>query len=368
MYRTFHITLTLFLVLLALTGCKPDVVTEKAGQTDSVAKEVHLQHVPDTITLTAQYAVLMDMKTGDILYGKNMDARTSPASLTKMMTCILAVERGDMTEKVTLKDTCLKNSYYFENEQTWTLRRALQEMMMLSDNGTAYMIANHFSLPDTSFIDMMNIKASQIGLKNTLFMNPVGFFDTEHYTTARDMALLARYCMQDNWFRIIVATKYDDIRIEKKNPFIDTCRNTNDLLHDYPGCIGIKTGHIQKAGFCLAVAAARGDRELIAVVMKTPDRESRNADARRLLDEGFKLQPLKPGEKLPDAKGIVTPLDTTDAPAEPARTEKKEKQEEVTPPAEPEKKDTATKAETPVRTKVARSRHHHHHRHHRHRR
>lgn len=310
----------------------------------------------------------MDMNTGDILYGKNMDARTSPASLTKMMTCILAVEHGDMTEQMTLGDTCLKNSYYFENEQTWTLRRALQEMMMLSDNGTAYMIANHFSSPDTSFIDMMNIKAKQIGLKNTHFMNPVGLYDPEHYTSARDMANLARYCMKDNWFRIIVATKYDNIRIEKKNSFIDTCKNTNDLLHDYEGCIGIKTGYIQKAGYCLVAAASRGDREFIAVIMDTPDRETRNADARRLLDEGFRLQALKPGEKLPDAKGIVTPLDTTDASAEPAPVEKKEKLEIVAPPVEPEKKDTATKAETPVRSKMARSYRHRHHRHHRHRR
>ncbi|MBQ7057186.1 MAG: D-alanyl-D-alanine carboxypeptidase [Bacteroidaceae bacterium] len=367
MKRASHLLLASILVFLTVAGCKPDggnsQDTEKREQTDSLAAEVHLQHVPDTITLAAKYAVLMDMNTGDILYGKNMDARTSPASLTKMMTCILAVEHGDMTEQMTLGDTCLKNSYYFENEQTWTLRRALQEMMMLSDNGTAYMIANHFSSPDTSFIDMMNIKAKQIGLKNTHFMNPVGFYDPEHYTSARDMANLARYCMKDNWFRIIVATKYDNIRIEKKNSFIDTCKNTNDLLHDYEGCIGIKTGYIQKAGYCIVVAASRGDRTLIAVVMQTPDRETRNADARRLLDEGFKLQELKPGEKLPDAKNVVTPIDTTDSTKSPEPPQ--EKPEVVAPVAKSEKEDSIDLGKTLVKSKVPRKNRYHRHRYHR---
>ena len=357
-----------------MIGCNQS--TKKNG---AFIEEVHLQHVPDTITLSADYAILMDMNTGDILYGKNMDARTSTASLTKMMTCILAIEKGDMTEKVTLTDTCLKHSFYFEKDKTWTLRQALQEMMMISDNGTAYTVANHLSSPDTSFIDLMNLKARELGLKDTHFMNPVGFYDSAHYSTARDMAKLACYCMKDSLFRTIVATKYDSMKLGKKTPFIDTCKNTNDLLHDYDGCIGIKTGHIEKAGFCIAVAATRGNRSLIAIVMNAPDRETRNADARRLLDEGFKLQTLKPGEILPDAKGVVTPIDTVDSSTKPApskeKKEKKEKEKEkpkaTTEIDNSEDSDITDSAEKSVQSKDSkRSRHHrhHHHHHHRHRR
>jgi D-alanyl-D-alanine carboxypeptidase (penicillin-binding protein 5/6) len=238
--------------------------------------------------VTGQAALLMDPVNGQVLYEKNADERIYPASTTKILTAIIAIESGKMDEKVTipLEASLVEGSAIgLQEGERIPLGDLLYALMLNSGNDSAVAIAYHLGGSIDGFTGIMNKKAAAIGAVNTHFNNPNGLPDSSHYSTARDMALIARYAMQNPEFRDIVATKVKNI--ERNDPEAQTyLGNHNKMLWNYDGAIGIKTGYTDDAGQCLVTAAARGGRELLAVVMKS---EGANiwTDSTSLLDYGF---------------------------------------------------------------------------------
>lgn len=239
--------------------------------------------------ISADAAVVMNAGTGEVLYSKNPAKREYPASLTKMMTCILSIEKGDPYKVIAVTPREVNVESTALNAGNWIrLSDLRQQMMMISDNGAATAIADTIggSLPE--FAAMMNEKAKEIGCTGTHFVNANGMPDRSHYSTALDMAKIARYGMENKEFRRIVGTREKQIHYLRPATNF-RCENTNELLYTYRGCNGIKTGWTRAAGGCLAASADRDGTELIVVVMHSNNEDSRFSEAARLLDYGFSL-------------------------------------------------------------------------------
>lgn len=242
--------------------------------------------VPD---ITADAAVIMDAANGRFLYEKNGTKKEYPASMTKIMTCILSIEKGNPYKTVSVSSNAADVESTALNGGEWLSLGDLQnQMMMISDNGAATAIAENTAGSLPAFADMMNEKAKAIGMTGTHFVNANGMPDENHYSTAEDMARLARYAMENKNFRRIVSTKRKQIRYIRPAE-IFTCENSNELLYTYPGATGIKTGWTRAAGGCLAASAIRDNHELIVIVMHSRDTDSRFAEAAELLDYGFEM-------------------------------------------------------------------------------
>jgi D-alanyl-D-alanine carboxypeptidase len=163
----------------------------------------------------------------------------------------------------------------------------IDEMMLQSDNNAATALAQYISGDIPAFCRLMNEKAAYLGMDSTHFANPNGMPNDSTYSTARDLLVLARYCMRDSAFAAIVGTPFMDI------PLVDgrhlPCDNTNLLLRSYEGCIGVKTGYTRDAGSCLASAATRDGVTLFLVLLNSRSRSSRFTESALLLDHGFSL-------------------------------------------------------------------------------
>ena len=240
--------------------------------------------------LTARSAVVMDAATGTVIYSRDMDARRYPASTTKIMTLIVALEHGNPDDVVTVS----KNAAGMEGSTLWLepgdkvpLGELLYGMMMASGNDATIAVAEHIAGSVPAFVRMMNEKAEEIGARDTHFVNPNGLPDEKHYSTAHDLALIAAYGYRLPEFEEIVSTK------ETTFPWVkdDTrrLRNENQMLWLYEGGNGVKTGYTDAAGRCLVSGAKEKGLQLVAVVL---DSVYMWNDSIALLDYGFdQVQP-----------------------------------------------------------------------------
>lgn len=238
--------------------------------------------------LTAQAAILVNAKTGEVLYEKNADKQIYPASTTKMMTAILAIEKSKPFRIVTVSKRAAGeegSSAELRAGDRVQMQDLLYGLMLPSGNDAAVAIAEHMDGSVEKFAQRMTKKAHEIGAVHTNFTNPNGLPDQRHYTTARDLATIARYAYKNSRFRKIVKTEQRDIRIANTGRIIDLY-NTNELLGTMQGCDGIKTGTTSAAGQCLVASATRDGVSLIAVVMKVADGK-RWQEAQTLLEYGF---------------------------------------------------------------------------------
>lgn len=243
------------------------------------------------LKLTAQSAILIEASTGRVIWEKDADVRHYPASMTKMMTGILALEKLPPKADVVISPNAAATEdcpLEIVAGECLSADNIITGMLMESDNGAAVAIAEAVDGSVSQFVQRMNERAQAIGMSNTHFVNPNGLTEANHYSTARDMAKLARFAMNNKKFREIVSTKKQVIHWEVPARQQKLAENTNKLLANYNGMNGIKTGWTEAAGGCLAASARRNGVELIAIVMKTPGPDDRFADARKLLDYGFK--------------------------------------------------------------------------------
>ena len=236
--------------------------------------------------LSAEAWMLVDDSTGFIITQKNAHDKRFMASITKMMTCLLALENGNMDDTLFItKDVFLTRDSWVKPGDGYRLGDLIQEMMLVSDNNAAYAIAKHIGGDTLTFYDMMNSKAQYLGMDSTHFANPNGMPCDSNYSSASDLVRLSRYCMWDSTFAAIVGT------VEADLPLIDgrhlECYNTNQLLTSYEGCIGIKTGFTRQAGNCLASATTRDGLTLYLVLLGSRSRSSRFKESAILLDYGF---------------------------------------------------------------------------------
>ena len=239
-------------------------------------------------SLTADVWMLIDDSTGCIISEKNADEQRPMASITKMMTCLLALENGQMNDTIEItQDVYIAKDSRVKLGDRYTMRHLIDEMMLLSDNDAAYALAKHIGGDTLKFCDMMNEKAAYLGMTHTHFANPNGMPNLNNYSTASDLVRLSRYCMRDSLFAAIVGT------VEKDVPLLDgrhmPCRNTNALLKTYEGCLGIKTGFTRLAGNCLASTATRNGTTLYLVLLNSRSMSSRFTESAILLDYGFNV-------------------------------------------------------------------------------
>ena len=246
----------------------------------------------------APYAVmLVDAASGYEMYAKNKDERIEPASTTKIMTCILALESGlGMDTKVTVSEDASDargSSLDLEEDEIVELGDLLHGMMMVSGNDAAIAVAEAVSGDVAKFADLMNSKAQALGMNNTHFVNPHGMHDEEHVTTASDMAKLMQYAMKNPAFmEIIDRESYTMPQSNKQSQKVKN--NTNSIMLSgkdayYPYATGGKTGSTEQAGGCLVVSASNDDMNLICLIFKDDSSNGKNRWplAKNLFDFGF---------------------------------------------------------------------------------
>ncbi len=235
----------------------------------------------------AEAAVLMDAATGRLLYAVNPDAIMYPASTTKIMTALIALEKGKPDAVVTVSRraaSCEESSLGLKAGDRLTLRDLLYGMMIVSGNDAAEAVAEHIAGSVPAFADLMNARADKLGLINTHFANPHGLPDpNNHYSSARDLAVITATALQNPEFAKIVATPEYSVPLLNRPPIRVT--TTNRFLKTYPGATGVKTGSTQAAGDCLVAAAKRGGVQLIVVLLN--DDNGRWEDAPKLMNYGF---------------------------------------------------------------------------------
>lgn len=251
---------------------------------------------PKPPQLYAQAAILMDADTGQIIYGKNERTKMYPASLTKIMTCMLALELGKAEDIVTVseestKDVAGTTHIALRDGEELTLEQLEYAMMVESANDAANSIAIYLSGSTEMFAQIMNEKAQELGADATRFVNPSGLPDDNHYTTAYDLALITRAAMENPEFEKIVGTHRYEIPPTNKINETRAVANKNYMftLNDtYDGAYGGKTGWTQEAGHCLMTLAKRGDTTLICIVLKSDGVvDAEFADSTALFDYGF---------------------------------------------------------------------------------
>lgn len=257
----------------------------------------------DGLLLAAESAVLINAKTGQILYEKNKDKQLFPASTTKVMTALLTLENKSLDEVVTISHDASftegSRIYLLEGEQM-TIEQLLYAMLLESANDAAIALAEAVGGSVSAFAEMMNTRAAELGAKNTHFETPNGLPNEAHVTSAYDLALIAQEAMKNETFRKIVSTESYNIPPTELQPETRYLHNTNKLLVStskvyvdgvkreckYEGILGIKTGYTKAAQSCLVAGAQRDGMEVIGVILRsTPD--SQYPDMIKLLDHGF---------------------------------------------------------------------------------
>ena len=270
----------------------------------SIYGEENSKAIPsDRIDTVASSALVMDYNTGEIYWEKNMNSEMYPASTTKMMTAILAIENiSDLNTKIKISKNASgsnNSSITFRKGDEITLIDLLKAALIVSTNNAAYALGEYVAGDNIKFVEMMNNKAKEIGALNTNFENTNGL-DTNfplQKSTAADLAKIASYCLKNELFKELVSTKEAVIHINKREL---TIKNTNTLLaEDF--IKGIKTGYTDNAGFCLVVYSKKNNMELVTVVLDSSP-YGRNYDSMRLINWVYDNISIK---KIVDKKNSV---------------------------------------------------------------
>lgn len=247
---------------------------------DDIAVEVYND---EKLDINARSAIVIDYESGRILYEKYAYQKRPMASTTKIMTAIVALENGNLDDIVTVSRNAASiwgSTINLTTGEQVSFRELMYGLLMRSGNDAAIAIAEHIGGSVDSFLEMMNEKAKEIGALNSNFTSPHGLDGTGHYSTAYDMAIIARYALSNAVFNDIVKTK--TIQVGKR--FMS---NTNEMLTGYEGADGIKTGYTGKAGRCLITSATRDGRRYIAVVLFCDSRNHRALSSKKILDYAF---------------------------------------------------------------------------------
>lgn len=253
----------------------------------------------NTLIPNAKSGVLMEESTGKIIFEKNKDEKVAVASMTKMVAQILileAIEKGQIkwTDKVTASANASSmggSQIYLSTGETLTVEEMMKGISMASANDATVAMAEFLKGTEIDFVKEMNKKVKELGLKNTQFKNCTGLDEEGHYSTAYDMAVIARELLKHEYI-LKFSSKYEDyLRVNTPNKF--WLVNTNKLVRFYEGADGLKTGHTDAAKYCLAATAKKNDMRLIAIVLGEEVSKVRNSETMALLDYGFNTYGLQ---------------------------------------------------------------------------
>lgn len=237
--------------------------------------------------IDAPSAVLMDLDTGRVLFAKNPNSRLSNASTTKIMTAILLIEHCKLTDKIKASKNASETPYtslHLKPGETITAKDLLTGMLVRSANDAAVAVAEHIAKSTGKFADMMNLKARRIGCTNTHFVTPNGLYDPNHYTSAYDLCLMARYAMRYPIFNEVVKTKKYFLESRTMNREDLAVFAHSRFLRDYPGADGVKSGYTKQAGKCYVGSATRNGWRLVSAVLGSANASN---DTAALMDYGF---------------------------------------------------------------------------------
>ncbi len=247
--------------------------------------------------LEAEAAILIDALAGNILYEKNIHEPLPPASITKIMTLLLALEaieegKVSLGEEVVVSERAASmggSQIFLSPGDVVTMEELLIGIAVGSGNDASVAVAEHIAGSLEGFVDMMNERASQLGMDHTVFQNACGLHIEGHVTTAYDIALMSRELLKypeiHEWFTIWLDEDFLKGRISVEEGIY--LSNTNRMVRYYPGCDGLKTGYTSQAGHCIAATARRDDTRFIAVILNAPDSKTRFNEAGELLDYAF---------------------------------------------------------------------------------
>lgn len=289
---------------------------------------------PEGPKVMAETAIVMDMDTEEILYAKGIDEKRAPASTTKILTAMLAIEKVPFETQITFTDEVNNieagsTHIGIKPGETLTMKDCAYAILLASANEVSSGVAEYIGTTVPAFVDMMNQRAKELGCTNTHFVNANGLYDENHYTTARDLAIIAKAAFQNETFREVVKTPY---YIVPKTNITDEERWLNNhhkmILQGseyYEGCLGGKTGYTEKAGNTLVTYAERNGRKLVCALLADVNIVAQYTDTKALLNYGFdsfqrldttavSLSPAKSDElgKQLEEKGLLsTALETT---------------------------------------------------------
>lgn len=297
---SFFLKAALFVTAVSLCLAFFSCRSSSGGDSSSFSENTDSEGAPklfDTSHLSSAYAgvcpqisagsaILIDADSGTVICAKYPDKKMSMASTTKIMTALVAIENADISKTVSVSTGAVgvegSSVYLYEGERL-TLEDLLYAMLLESANDAAAAIAIEVGGSIESFADLMNEKAAELGLKSTHFTNPHGLDNEEHYTTARELAVIAAEAMKNETFAKIVSTYKKTIPLNETEG-VRLLINHNKLLKNYEGAVGVKTGYTKKSGRCLVSAAERDGVRLICVTLSAPDDWR---DHQALLDYGF---------------------------------------------------------------------------------
>ena len=272
------------------------------------------------LTLTSHAALLMEKTTGEILYAQNEHEARPPASVTKIMTVLLTMEAID-SGRIALDDMVTVSAYaagmggsqvFLAEGEQMSVDDLLKAVCVSSGNDAAVALAEHVAGVTELFVEQMNNRARELGMKDTHFVNCTGLMAEGHVTSAYDIALMSRELLLHH----PEVRNYTTIWMDTLRSGTFGLSNTNKLIRFYDGATGLKTGFTQEAGYCISATAERDGMELIAVIMKGNTSDSRNADAKTLLNYGFStyaLVDVQPEEPLPVLPVVLGAADTVSA-------------------------------------------------------
>ena len=288
----------LCMILLAgmLLGLLPRAAAEAPAEAaaETPAEDAVEAAAEAPVEVHAPSAILMDAATGTVLFEKNADDRREPASVTKVMTLLLVMEALDAgqigwNDRVTASAAAAGkggSQIYLEEGEQLSMDEMLKSVVVSSANDCATALAEHVAGSETAFTAKMNLRAEELGMNNTHFVNCTGLDDEpeakEHLTTARDIAIMSRELLRHDAIR-----RYTTIWMDTVRDGAFGLSNTNKLVRFYEGTTGLKTGYTSRAGHCLSASAKRNGIELIAVILGADSSSHRFEDAKALLNWGF---------------------------------------------------------------------------------
>ena len=258
-----------------------------------VFSSFNLVKAEEEFLVNGKSGLLMEVSSGKILFEKNKDDRVSVASMTKMVGLIIIMEKlnnGDITldEVVTVSKNASGmggSQIYLETGEKMSIRDLIKGITMASANDATVAMAERIAGSESKFVEMMNAKVKDLGLKNTHFVNSTGLDDNEHFSSAYDMAIIAKELLKYEQILDFTSVYEDYLREDTDNKF--WLVNTNKLVRLYEGADGLKTGFTDNAGYCMAVTAKRKDMRLLAIVLGEKKGSVRNDEIASLLDYGF---------------------------------------------------------------------------------
>ena len=275
-----------------------------------------------TLADNAASSILIESSTGEIIYKKNENEKRAPASMTKMMSLILImeeIEKGNLkwNEKIKISENAASmggSQIYLEAGEIMSVHDLIKGISMASANDAVVALAERIAGTESNFVELMNKRAKKMKLENTNFMNATGLDEENHYSSAKDMALIARELVKHKEILEFSSTYEDYLRQNTNKKF--WLVNTNKLIKTYPGMDGLKTGFTEAAMYCLTATAKNNNMRLIGVLMGEPSSKIRNKEMTELLDYGFNLYKvdtlIKKGKTVEKYKNLKSSSTKTD--------------------------------------------------------